>query len=129
MLVVGFVNIHTHRAEMMLDYFENIAEPWTPEAGDRGRPRAGEVRLVHDYLFSSEIVRFAFVLGICVSTTPDERLHLTTGSIVVRGYIAVFLVYPMVVVATFANALLSHFLIYDVLATGASRSTAAPSSR
>jgi gamma-polyglutamate synthase len=30
-LVVGFVNIHTHQAEMMLDYFENIAEPWIPE--------------------------------------------------------------------------------------------------
>jgi hypothetical protein len=30
-LVVGFVNIHTHQAEMMLDYFENIAEPWTGE--------------------------------------------------------------------------------------------------
>jgi hypothetical protein len=31
-LVVGFVNIHTHQAEMMLDYFENIAEPWTAAA-------------------------------------------------------------------------------------------------
>jgi hypothetical protein len=31
-LVVGFVNIHTHQAEMMLDYFENIAEPWAVEA-------------------------------------------------------------------------------------------------
>jgi hypothetical protein len=30
-LVVGFVNIHTHQAEMMLDYFENIAEPWIAE--------------------------------------------------------------------------------------------------
>jgi poly-gamma-glutamate synthase PgsB/CapB len=25
-LLVGFVNIHTHQAEMMLDYFENVAE-------------------------------------------------------------------------------------------------------
>jgi poly-gamma-glutamate synthase PgsB/CapB len=30
-LVVGFVNIHTHQAEMMLDYFENIAEPWVTD--------------------------------------------------------------------------------------------------
>ena len=29
-LIVGFVNIHTHQAEMMLDYFENQAEPWLP---------------------------------------------------------------------------------------------------
>jgi poly-gamma-glutamate synthase PgsB/CapB len=33
-LVVGFVNIHTHQAEQMLDYFERVAAPWTghPEA-------------------------------------------------------------------------------------------------
>ena len=77
---------------------------------------------MHDYLFSSEIVRFAFVFGICVSMMLYERVHLTTGSIVVPGYIAVFLIYPMVVVATFVNALLSygimnhflrkHFMLY-----------------
>jgi poly-gamma-glutamate synthase PgsB/CapB len=27
-LVVGFVNIHTHQAEQMLEYFETVAEPW-----------------------------------------------------------------------------------------------------
>lgn len=30
-LVVGFVNIHTHQAEEMLDYFEHTAEPWHRE--------------------------------------------------------------------------------------------------
>jgi poly-gamma-glutamate biosynthesis protein PgsC/CapC len=72
-------------------------------------------RLVHDYLFSSEIVRFAFVFGICVSMMLYERVHLTTGSIVVPGYIAVFLVYPMVVVATFVNALLSYAIMNHFL--------------
>jgi poly-gamma-glutamate biosynthesis protein PgsC/CapC len=70
---------------------------------------------VHDYLFSSEIVRFAFVFGICVSMMLYERLHLTTGSIVVPGYIAVFLVYPMVVIATFANALMSYAIMNHFL--------------
>jgi len=28
-LVVGFVNIHTHQAEQMLEYFEHEAAPWT----------------------------------------------------------------------------------------------------
>lgn len=70
---------------------------------------------MHDYLFSSEIVRFAFVFGICVSMMLYERVHLTTGSIVVPGYIAVFLVYPMVVAATFVNALLSYYLMNHVL--------------
>ena len=31
-LVVGFVNIHTHQAEMMLEYFEHEATPWGLEA-------------------------------------------------------------------------------------------------
>jgi len=70
---------------------------------------------VHDYLFNSEIVRFAFVFGICVSMMLYERMHLTTGSIVVPGYIAVFLVYPMVVVATFVNALLSYAIMNHFL--------------
>jgi gamma-polyglutamate synthase len=30
-LVVGFVNIHTHQAEEMLHYFEHIAQPWLTE--------------------------------------------------------------------------------------------------
>lgn len=33
-LVVGFVNIHTHQAEEMLEYFEHEAEPWLPEFDD-----------------------------------------------------------------------------------------------
>lgn len=34
-LVVGFVNIHTHQAEVMLDYFEQEAQPWnTPARSD-----------------------------------------------------------------------------------------------
>ncbi len=70
---------------------------------------------MHDYLFSSEIVRFAFVFGICVSMMLYERMHLTTGSIVVPGYIAVFLVYPMVVLATFVNALLSYAIMNHFL--------------
>jgi len=34
-LVVGFVNIHTHQAEEMLEYFEHEARPWTTAADER----------------------------------------------------------------------------------------------
>jgi poly-gamma-glutamate synthase PgsB/CapB len=33
-LVVGFVNIHTHQAEQMLEYFEHEAQPWSDNASD-----------------------------------------------------------------------------------------------
>lgn len=77
---------------------------------------------MRDYLLSGEWVRFAFVLGIAVSMVMYERRHLTTGSIVVPGYIAVFIIHPLVIIATFINALLTyafvnkflskHFLLY-----------------
>jgi hypothetical protein len=35
-LVVGFVNIHTHQAEVMLEYFEHEAEPWIDGEADDG---------------------------------------------------------------------------------------------
>jgi len=33
-LVVGFVNIHTHQAEAMLEYFEHSARSWQADAGE-----------------------------------------------------------------------------------------------
>ena len=62
---------------------------------------------MHDYLFSSEIVRFAFLFGIVTSMLLYERLHLTTGSIVVPGYIAMMLDDPMRVAVTIALSLLT----------------------
>ena len=40
---------------------------------------------MHDYLFTTEVVRFAFMFGVAVSMILYERRHLTTGSIVVPG--------------------------------------------
>ena len=70
---------------------------------------------MHDYLLSTEWVRFAFVLGIATSMVLYERRHLTTGSIVVPGYIAVFLIHPLVIVATFLNAFATYALVNKVL--------------
>lgn len=70
---------------------------------------------MHDYLFSVEVVRFAFVAGVVVSMVLYERRHLTTGSIVVPGYIAVFLLQPAVLLATFVNAFISYWMVNRVL--------------
>ncbi len=66
---------------------------------------------MHDYLFTTEVVRFAFMFGVAVSMLLYERRHLTTGSIVVPGYIAMFLAMPLTIVATFANAILSYLIV------------------
>lgn len=70
---------------------------------------------MHDYLFSTEVVRFAFVTGVVVSMLIYERRHLTTGSIVVPGYIAIFFIQPGVLLATFANAAFSFWLVNKLL--------------
>jgi poly-gamma-glutamate biosynthesis protein PgsC/CapC len=70
---------------------------------------------VHDYLLSVEIVRFAFIAGVAVSMMLYERRHLTTGSIVVPGYLAIFLIFPSVIVATIANAFISYAFVNKVL--------------
>ncbi len=70
---------------------------------------------MHDYLFSTEVVRFAFVTGVVVSMLLYERRHLTTGSIVVPGYIAIFFIQPGIVAATFANALFSYWFVNKLL--------------
>jgi poly-gamma-glutamate biosynthesis protein PgsC/CapC len=70
---------------------------------------------VHDYLVTAETVRFACLLGIAVAMLLYDRLHLTTGSIVVPGYLAVFTPYPPVIIATFANAFISYVFVNHVL--------------
>ncbi len=70
---------------------------------------------MHDYLFTTEVVRFAFMFGVAVSMLLYERRHLTTGSIVVPGYIATFIAMPFTILATFLNAFVSYWLINKVL--------------
>jgi poly-gamma-glutamate biosynthesis protein PgsC/CapC len=70
---------------------------------------------VHDYLFNVEVVRFAFIAGILVSMLQYERRHLTTGSIVVPGYIAVASLQPLVIVATLLNAFASYWIVNKLL--------------
>ncbi len=61
------------------------------------------------------MVRFAFIFGVAVSMLLYEKRHLTTGSIVVPGYIATFFIYPFIIVATFANALMTYWLVNRLL--------------
>ena len=70
---------------------------------------------MHDYLFTTEVVRFAFVFGVAVSMLLYERRHLTTGSIVVPGYIATFIAMPFTIIASFLNAFISYWLVNKVL--------------
>jgi hypothetical protein len=71
---------------------------------------------MHDYLFDINTVRFAFIIGVLASVFIYERHHITSGSIVVPGYVAVFVLQPLVLLVTLLNALFSYWLVNHVLA-------------
>ena len=71
--------------------------------------------MMPDYLFDSEVVRLAFVLGIILSMALYEWRQLTTGSIVVPGYVGVFILQPSTIVASLVNAILSYWLVHRLL--------------
>jgi poly-gamma-glutamate biosynthesis protein PgsC/CapC len=70
---------------------------------------------VHDYLFDINTVRFAFIVGVLASVIVYERFHITSGSIVVPGYVAVFVLQPLILLITLANALFSYWMVNHVL--------------
>lgn len=63
-----------------------------------------------------ELVRLAFVMGIAVSLLFYERWNLTTGSVVVPGYLAALFLRPSSALMTVLIALLCHQLINRMLA-------------
>ena len=70
---------------------------------------------MHDYLFDINTVRFAFIVGVLASVIIYERFHITSGSIVVPGYVAVFVLQPLILVITLLNALFSYWMVNRVL--------------
>lgn len=66
---------------------------------------------MHDYLFTADVVRLAFVFGVITSVLLYERRHVTTGSIVVPGYIAVFLLQPIVLATTALVAGIAYWFV------------------
>ncbi len=81
----------------------------------RLRRRSPPADLVHDYLFTADVVRLAFVLGVITSVLLYERRHVTTGSIVVPGYIAVFLLQPIVLATTALVAGIAYWFVNRLL--------------
>jgi poly-gamma-glutamate biosynthesis protein PgsC/CapC len=70
--------------------------------------------MMYGYLFT-EVERFAFILGIVLSIVLYNRLHLSTGSIIVPGCVGVYILQPALVAGTFVNALFAFWLVYHIL--------------
>ena len=68
-----------------------------------------------EYLFDSDLVRFAFIFGIIVSISLYDRLHVTTGSVFVPGYLGLFVLQPTHLLITCASGLLVFWIVHRVL--------------
>ena len=66
-------------------------------------------------LLDLDLIRLTFVVGIMVSALLYERTHLTTGSLVVPGYVAAQLLNPAALLITAVNALLTFVVVAKVL--------------
>lgn len=66
---------------------------------------------MHDYLFDPELVRLTLVFGVVASIILYERYGVTAGSIIIPGYLALFLPRPGHIATTLAIALLTYFLV------------------
>ncbi|MEM9411395.1 MAG: poly-gamma-glutamate biosynthesis protein PgsC/CapC [Planctomycetota bacterium] len=64
---------------------------------------------------SVDLIRFAFVLGMILSVYLYEKSHLTTGSIVVPGFLAIHIFEPWVILFTVLNAAVCFWLIHVLL--------------
>ena len=62
--------------------------------------------------FSPEWVRLAFVLGMVLSVFLYEKSHLTTGSIVVPGFLGIHFLEPITIATCLLNAWLCFWLIH-----------------
>ena len=66
-------------------------------------------------LLDRDLVRMTFIVGVAVSVLLYERTHLTTGSIVVPGYIGVQLLNPGSLLVTAINSVLTYILVSRVI--------------
>jgi len=66
---------------------------------------------MHDYLYDPELVRLAIMFGIIASMVFYNRYGVTTGGVVVPGYLALFILSPTHIAATLFIALLSFWIV------------------
>ena len=65
-------------------------------------------------LLAPDLVRMAFVLGMVLSVLLYEKSHLTTGSIVVPGFLGVLIFEPLVMMVTIFNAVVCYWVVHQI---------------
>lgn len=70
---------------------------------------------MRQYLFSPDVIRVVFVVGVIVSVLFYERMQLTTGGAIVPAFLALALEYPLSLVTTLAAGYLTWLIVNKVI--------------
>ncbi len=65
--------------------------------------------------FDAHVIHLAFVLGVVVSVAFYDRSHLSTGSVVVPGYLGLCVGAPATLAVTLVNALAMFVVVHRIL--------------
>jgi poly-gamma-glutamate biosynthesis protein PgsC/CapC len=70
---------------------------------------------MHDYLYDAELVRLALAFGVVLSMLFYERYGVTTGGIIVPGYLALFVLRPTQIAATLLIGIAIYLIVQKLL--------------
>ena len=70
---------------------------------------------MYDYFVNTELARLTIIIGILVATLVYKQTGMTLGGVIVPGYLALFLRYPLNIVVTLTAASLSFLAVHYFL--------------
>lgn len=70
---------------------------------------------MYEYVYDAELVRLALAFGVVASMLFYDRYGVTTGGIIVPGYLALFVVRPTHILATLLIGLLIYWMVQKLL--------------
>jgi poly-gamma-glutamate biosynthesis protein PgsC/CapC len=71
---------------------------------------------MHDYEAQLEVVRLALVIGILISMLVYERWHVSSGAVVVAGYLSLFVNRPLYILVTVLIGVATYLIVQRTLA-------------
>ena len=70
---------------------------------------------MHNYAFDTELARLAIALGVAASMIYYERFGVTTGGVIIPGYLALFVTQPSQIVVTLLVGMATFWIVQRIL--------------
>jgi poly-gamma-glutamate biosynthesis protein PgsC/CapC len=70
---------------------------------------------MYDYYVNTELARLTIIIGILIATLVYKQTGMTLGGVIVPGYLALFLRYPLNILVTLTAASLAFLVVHYIL--------------